>query len=124
MDVRSAMSPAVVTVGPNHTLEQAAQKMAEHNVGSAVIVDPDGQGPGIITERDVLRAVAKGENASLAVVGDYLTEDATVCGPSASLVEAARAMVRGGFRHIVIVDGSRVVGILSMRDVVRRWLQE
>lgn len=124
MDVLSAMTPAVVTVGPNHTLQQAAQKMAEHNVGSAVIVDPDGQGPGIITERDVLRAVAKGEDPSLAVVGDYLTEDATVCEPTASLVEAAGAMIRGGFRHVVIVDGGRVVGILSMRDVVRRWLQE
>ncbi|MDP8927090.1 MAG: CBS domain-containing protein [Actinomycetota bacterium] len=124
MDVGSAMTPAVVTVGPSHTLQQAAQKMAEHNVGSAVIVDPDGMGPGIITERDVLRAVAKGENPSQAVVGDYLTDEATVCEPGAALAEAARAMVRGGFRHIVVVEGSRVVGILSMRDVVRRWLQE
>ncbi|MDP8961383.1 MAG: CBS domain-containing protein [Actinomycetota bacterium] len=124
MDVRSAMTPAVVTVGPSHTLQQAAQKMAEHNVGSAIIIDPDGLGPGIITERDVLRAVAKGDNPSEAVVGDYLTDEATVCEPGASLVEAAGAMVRGGFRHIVVVEGSRVVGILSMRDVVRRWLQE
>ncbi len=124
MDVRSAMTPAVVTVGPSHTLRQAAQKMAEHNVGSAVIIDPDGFGPGIITERDVLRAVAKGENPSDAVVGNYLTNDATVCEPAAPLVDAAGAMVRGGFRHIVVVEGSRVVGILSMRDVVRRWLQE
>ncbi len=122
--MRSAMTPAVVSVGPSHTLQQAAQKMAEHNVGSAVIIDPDGFGPGIITERDVLRAVAKGDNPSVANVGDYLTDEATVCEPDASLVDAATTMIRGGFRHVVIVEGSRVVGILSMRDVVRRWLQD
>ncbi len=96
--------------------------MTERNVGSAVIVDPDGEGPGIITERDILRAVAADRDVDQEMVADHLNRNATVTESGASLEEAAETMVRAGFRHLVVVDGPHVVGVLSMRDVVRCWV--
>lgn len=122
MRVQDGMSPLVLTVGPNHTLRQAARMMAERNVGSAIILDPDGEGPGIITERDILRALAADNDVDTEVVADHLNTNATVTESRASLEEAAEAMVKSGFRHLVVVDGPRVVGVVSMRDVVRCWV--
>lgn len=122
MRVQDGMSPSVLTVGPNHTLRQAARMMAERNVGSAIILDPDGEGPGIITERDILRALAADNDVDTEVVADHLNTNATVTESRASLEEAAEAMVKSGFRHLVVVDGPHVVGVVSMRDVVRCWV--
>lgn len=122
--MRSAMTEAVVTVGPEHTLKQAAERMSDHNVGSAIVNDPDGVGPGIVTERDILHAVAAGKNLDEELVEDHAAQEATVTSPDTDLDEAAAAMVRGGFRHIIVMDGTDIVGIVSMRDVVRRWVEE
>jgi CBS domain-containing protein len=124
MNVRDGMSTEVLSVGPDHTLRQAAQMMVQRNVGAAVVSDFDGEGPGIITERDVLRSIAAGQDPEREFVRDHLTEDATVAVPDESIQSAAEAMLRGGFRHIVVVDEHTCepVGILSMRDVVRRFL--
>ncbi len=122
MRVQDGMSPSVLSVGPNHTLRQVARLMTERNVGSAVIFDPDGEGPGIITERDILRAVAADRDVDQEMVADHLNRNATVTESGASLEEAAETMVRAGFRHLVVVDGPHVVGVLSMRDVVRCWV--
>ncbi len=119
MQVRDGMSPLVVTVGPGHTLRQAAQVMARRNVGAAVVIDPDGEGPGILTERDVLHAVADGQDPEQEVVAAHLTADAVVAGPDWGLEQASDAMLRGGFRHLVVVDGGEAIGVLSMRDIVR-----
>jgi CBS domain-containing protein len=115
------MSSVVLTVGPQHTLRQAAAQMAERRVGAAVVLDPDGMGPGILTERDVLISVARGEDPDEECVSDHLTADLVFAGPDWSLEQAAVAMVRGGFRHLVVVDGGEIAGILSVRDVVRVW---
>lgn len=120
MLVREAMTAIFLTVGPDHTLRQAAELMAERNVGAALVRTPERPGPGIITERDVLRSIAAGEDPDVERVDAHLTGDATVATPDSSLDEAARAMVRGGFRHLVVVDGgTEVLGVLSMRDIVR-----
>lgn len=124
MQVLNAMTAAVVVVGPEHTLRQAAERMVERNVGSAIVLDPDGAGPGIITERDMLRSIAAGQDPDEEVVGDHLTDTATSCEPGTDLEEVAARMVRGGFRHIVVCDGPDLVGVMSMRDIVRSWLQE
>lgn len=121
MLVRDAMTPAVLTVGPTHTLRQAAKQMASRRVGAAVVVDPDGNGPGILTERDVLEAVAAGQDLDTEIAADHLTPDAVSGEPDWDLDTAAAAMVAGGFRHLVICDGPQVVGVLSVRDVVRVW---
>jgi CBS domain-containing protein len=124
MLVRDAMSPLVVEVGPGHTLRQAARLMAERNVGAAVVNDPDGVGPGILTERDVLRAVAAGEDPADVLVSSHVTTSVVYAEPTWSLDAAARAMVEGGFRHLVVMDGPTVRGVLSVRDVTRTWADE
>lgn len=121
MEVREGMSDVVLTIGPGHTLRAAADAMCQRNVGAAIVLDPDGQGPGVITERDILRSVAKGGNPDEELVANHLTKDLTFAAPDWSLERAAGTMVRGGFRHLVVVNGSELVGILSMRDIVRVW---
>jgi CBS domain-containing protein len=124
MEVREGMSSVVLTVGPSHTLRECARLMADRNVGAAVVLDPEGAGPGIITERDVLRSVAAGEDSTGEMVGDHLTEDAILATPDWSLERAAEAMMEGGFRHLLVVDGGDLCGILSVRDIVRCWARD
>jgi CBS domain-containing protein len=124
MQVREGMSTVVLTVGPGHTLRQASAQMAERGVGAAVVLDPDGMGPGIITERDVLISIAKGQDPDEERVADHLTAELVFAAPDWSLEQAAVAMVRGGFRHLVVMDGAETAGILSVRDVVRCWTDD
>jgi CBS domain-containing protein len=124
MKVREGMSTSVLTVGPGHTLRQAAALMADRPVGAAVVIDPDGMGPGIITERDVLISLGRGEDPDKEKVADHLTSDLVYAGPEWSLEAAAAAMVRGGFRHLVVIDGGETAGILSVRDIVRCWTDD
>jgi CBS domain-containing protein len=121
MQVREGMSEVVLTIGPGHTLRDAADAMCQRNVGAAVVIDPDAPGPGVITERDILRSIAKGCDPDTELVANHLTKDLTFATPDWSLEQAAGAMIRGRFRHLVVVDGSELVGILSMRDIVRVW---
>jgi CBS domain-containing protein len=95
--------------------------MCRRNVGAAVVHDPDAPGPGLITERDILRSVGAGQDADQELVAGHLTTNLTFASPEWSLEEAAAAMVQGVFRHLVVVDGGELVGILSMRDIVRVW---
>jgi CBS domain-containing protein len=124
VQVRDGMSDAVVTVNPGHSLRDAAKAMAERRVGAAVVIDPEQPGPGIVTERDLLEAVGSGQNPDTEKVGDHLSANLTFAEPAWSLERAAEAMVRGGFRHLVVVDGGELVGVLSMRDIVRCWVTE
>ena len=124
MHVREGMSTLVLTVGPGHTLRQAAAQMAERGVGAAVVIDPDGMGPGIITERDVLISIAKGQDPDTEKVAEHLTSELVFAAPDWSLEQAAVAMVRGGFRHLGVMDGGETAGILSVRDVVRCWTDD
>lgn len=124
MLVSEGMTDVVLTIGPGHSLREAASAMWQRRVGAAVVVDPDAHGPGVITERDILRAVAQGSDPEVERVGDHLTGNLTFAAPEWSLEHAAATMVRGGFRHLVVVQGSELVGILSMRDIVRVWCGE
>jgi CBS domain-containing protein len=121
MLVRDGMSPTVLTVGPGHTLRQAARLMAERHVGAAVVLDPDGAGPAILTERDLLEAVGAGQDVDSETVGEHLSPDLVFASPEWSLEQAASEMVRRRFRHLIVVEGSEIVGVLSMRDIVRCW---
>jgi CBS domain-containing protein len=124
MRVQEGMSDVVLTIGPGHTLRDAAAVMARRHVGAAVVVDPEEPGPGVITERDILLSVGAGEDPDTERVAGHLTSNLTFASPDWSLEEAAAAMVRGGFRHLVVVDRGELVGILSMRDIVRCWTQD
>jgi CBS domain-containing protein len=124
MQVRSGMSNLVLTVNPGHSLREAAASMAERGVGAAVVMDPEQPGPGILTERDVLLSIGRGEDPDRERVTDHLSADLTFAAPDWSLERAAEAMVRGGFRHLIVVDGGEMSGILSMRDIVRCWVSD
>jgi CBS domain-containing protein len=115
------MSGQVLTIGPAHTLREAARMMAARKVGAAVVVSPEGTGAGILTERDILNSVAADENPDTELVEDHCTQDLVFAAPGWTLEEAATAMVRGEFRHLVVVEGHEVTGLLSMRDIVRCW---
>ena len=124
MHVHEGMNDVVLSVGPGHTLRVAARLMSERNVGAAVVIDPDSNGPGILTERDVLKAVGDSGDPDAELVADHLTSDVVFASPEWSLEEAAAAMVRGGFRHLLVVDSGEVVGIISVRDIVRCWTED
>lgn len=120
MHVQDGMNPDVLTIGPSHTLREASRQMAKRRVGAAVVSDADGLG--ILTERDVLEAVGAGQDPDVELVGNHLTKDLVFAAPDWIMEDAAAAMVRGGFRHLVVLEGNEVVGILAMRDIVRSWI--
>src|SRR5215213_4265686 len=124
MQVRDGMSATVLTVGPGHTLREAAKLMSQRKVGAAIVIDPEQPGPGILTERDLLDSLGAGQDPDAEKVGDHLSATLTFAAPDWSLERAAEAMVRGGFRHLVVVDGGEMVGVLSMRDIVRCWTDD
>lgn len=121
MKVEDGMSVRVLTIGPAHTLREAARMMADRKVGAAVVVNPDLAGVGILTERDILLSVAAGESPDTEAAGEHCTQDLVFATRSWTMEDAAATMVRGGFRHLVVVEGQDVVGLLSMRDIVRCW---
>ncbi|MEV0651200.1 CBS domain-containing protein [Phytomonospora sp. NPDC050363] len=123
MQVRNAMSTQVLSIGPDHTLRQAAALMAQRRVGAAVVVDPDSSGIGILTERDILNAIGAGLDPDVERTGSHLTSDLVFAPPTWTLHEAAAAMVRGGFRHLIVIDGHEPSGVISVRDIVRVWSQ-
>jgi len=124
MQVHEGMSRTVLTVGPGHSLQAVARLMSERKVGAAVVMDPDGPGPAIITERDILVSLGDGQDPGAETVAEHLTRDVVYAAPDWSLEEAAAAMVRGGFRHLIVLDGGETVGILSVRDIVRCWTDD
>jgi CBS domain-containing protein len=124
MQVRDGMTDVVLTVGPGHTLREAAAAMCRRQVGAAVVLDPEAPGPGMITERDILLALGRGSDPDTEKVSDHLTTKLTFAAPDWSLEQAAAAMIRGSFRHLVVVDGGELAGILSMRDIVRCWTED
>jgi CBS domain-containing protein len=121
MQVREAMSTVILHVGPEHTIRQTAQLMSARRVGSAVVHDPEGSGVGIITERDILNAIGNGLDPDVEKTATHITWDVVYAGPAWTLEEAAAAMVRGGFRHLVVVEDDEVLGIISVRDILRVW---
>jgi CBS domain-containing protein len=123
MLVREAMSNAVLQVGPGHTLRQAAQLMSERKVGSAVVLDPDSEGLGIITERDILNAIGRGLDPDTEEAAEHITWDVVYASPGWTVEEAAAAMVRGSFRHLVVLESDQVLGVISVRDILRVWVQ-
>ncbi len=121
MRVRDAMTQNVLTITPGRTLREAAAFMKKHNVGAAVIMDPEQPGVGIVTERDLVHSLGDGLDPDRETVGDHLTSEAAFADADWPLEDAADAMARGGFRHLVVVHRGEVAGIISMRDLMQVW---
>jgi len=124
MHVRDGMSEVVLTVGPTHTLREAAAMMAEKNVGAALVSDDETPVPHIVTERDILLSLGGGEDPDSERVADHMSDSVISASPDWSLERAAAEMSRRGIRHLVVYDGAELVGVLSMRDIVKVWTSE
>src|SRR5438067_6900297 len=114
--VGEIMSKDLITVGPDTTVAEAATVMGEHHAGSALVMD-EGSLAGIFTERDIVRALGEHFDAAGHPVSHWMTSNPTTIGPDASTEQALDAMLHGGFRHLPVIDGDQVVGMLSLRDV-------
>lgn len=121
MLVRDAMSTVVLTIGPTHTLRQAAALMAARKVGAAIVHDPDAGGIGILTERDILISVGRGQDPATERAHAHTTTDVVFATPAWTLEEAAGAMAHGGFRHLIVLDRDEPAGVVSVRDIIRCW---
>jgi len=124
MEVREGRSKVVLTLGPGHTLRDAAARMTEKSVGAAVVIDEESPGPRIISERDILNSLGNGEDPDSERVGDHMSDTLIAAAPDWSLERAAMEMAKRHIRHLVVVEGSELMGILSMRDIVRVWTSE
>jgi CBS domain-containing protein len=116
MLLRDLMNTCVATTTPGASVSAAAAGMVKANVGSAVVM----QGPflaGILTERDVLRAAASGEDLSASTVAAWMTPDPQSASPGTPVAEAAQIMLLNGFRHLPVVEGRTVCGVVSLRDL-------
>jgi CBS domain-containing protein len=124
MEVRDGMSKVVLTLGPGHTLRDAARRMSEKGVGAAVVIDEEYPGPRIISERDVLSSIGRGEDPDSEYVSDHMSDTLITAAPDWSLERAAMEMSQRHIRHLVVVESGELIGVLSMRDIVRVWTSE
>jgi signal-transduction protein with cAMP-binding, CBS, and nucleotidyltransferase domain len=124
MEVREGMSKVVLTLGPGHTLRDAARRMSEKGVGAAVVIDEEYPGPRIISERDILSSIGRGEDPDSECVSDHMSDTLITAAPDWSLERAAMEMSRRHIRHLVVVESAELIGVLSMRDIVRVWTSE
>jgi CBS domain-containing protein len=119
---REHMSRDLLTVAPTERLGDVAERMVERDVGAALVTE-GARLVGILTERDVLRAVAKGFGDDV-TVSEWMTRDPETMEPDEPTLHAAVLMIHGGFRHLPLVDGEEVVGMLSIRDLMRIVLDD
>jgi CBS domain-containing protein len=120
MNIQDVMNADLLTVSPEATIREVAQRMSERNVGAALLVDSAVEGyPGILTERDILNSIAAGHNPDSQLVGDSATSNIVTVSTDSSLEDAVEKMMEGDFRHLLVVHGGDAVGIVSMRDLAR-----
>lgn len=124
MQVREGMSEVVLTVGPAHTLREAAERMVEKGTGAALVTDDEMPVPSIVTERDILTSLALGEDPDAERISDHMSEGVVTAAPDWSLERAAAEMSKRGIRHLVVYEEGDLVGVLSIRDIVRVWTSD
>jgi CBS domain-containing protein len=121
--VASVMTRDVLTVEPSDTIGEAAEKMTASDVGAVVVLEHMARIVGIVTERDLLRAVASRARAAEARVRQWMTSDVMTIGPDTTVEEAAKIMFDNNFRHLPVVKDDRLLGIVSLRRL-SRWAFE
>lgn len=124
MKVRDGMTEVVLAVGTAHTLRQAAARMVEKGTGAALVIDGESPAPRIITERDILISIGRGEDPDSERVLDHMSESVIAASPEWSLERAAAEMSRRKIRHLVVYENGELIGVLSMRDIVEVWTSD
>lgn len=117
MEVRDLLSGDVVTIDGSASVEEAASEMLESAVGSLAVVK-DGQLRGIFTERDVVRSAASGQSATASAVEEWMTSYPDAFLPDMEVKEAADWMLAAGYRHLPVMEGSKLIGMLSIKDIL------
>jgi signal-transduction protein with cAMP-binding, CBS, and nucleotidyltransferase domain len=115
------MSEVVLSVGPSHTLREAATMMVDRGVGAALVNDDEQPVPCIVTERDILGSLGRGQDPDSELVSAHMSEGVVAAAPDWSLEHAASEMSTRGIRHLVVFEDGELVGVLSIRDIVRCW---
>ncbi len=123
-NVLAVKGPKVVTIRPEQTIRQALMLLAEHNIGALVVVDEGGRPVGILSERDIVREAARNEAVFSRVVSTIMTRNVIIGTPQDDLVSAGATMTEKHIRHLPIVDRSRLVGIVSIGDIVKAHRNE
>jgi signal-transduction protein with cAMP-binding, CBS, and nucleotidyltransferase domain len=118
------MSEVVLTVGPGHTLREAAEQMTARKIGAALVLDDETPGPSIVTERDILLSLGAGQDPDSERVADHMSDGVIAAAPDWSLERAAAEMSKRGIRHLVVYEDGELIGVLSMRDIVRVWTSD
>ncbi len=118
MKVREAMSRVILTAAASTTIAEAASLMAQRRVGSALVLDGR-RLAGIFTERDIVKALSQDGSATSQAITHWMTRNPQTISPDATLEEAQRRMLDGNFRHLPVMDGDELVGMLSLRDISR-----
>jgi CBS domain-containing protein len=121
--VSEIMTKEVVTVGPEYNVADVASVMHARGIGSVIVLEDD-RVLGILTERDILKVVGSGEDPKNAAAHEALSDDLITVGPGAPVEQAAREMVRAGVRHLPVVSDEGLIGIVSIRDLVRWSVQD
>lgn len=121
MEIQVGMSEVVLRIGPGLTLREAASRMSERGIGAAIVEDEEWPVPRILTERDLLNAVGAGLDPDSELVRDHMSEKVITASPEWSMERAATEMSKQGIRHLVVCSGGELVGVLSMRDIMRAW---
>ena len=124
MEVREGMSEVVLTVGAGHTLREAARRDDREGRRRGGRARRGVPGPGVVSERDILHSLGRGEDPDSERVGDHMTDTVISAAPDWSLERAAVEMSHRHIRHLVIVERGELVGMLSMRDIVRVWTSD
>ena len=115
----------VATIGPHETLLSAAAELGKRRIGALVVVVPDGSVVGIVSERDIVAAIAKGGAAMLdQIVSEVMSSDVITCTPSDTMEQLMSAMTEQRIRHLPVVSDGALVGIVSIGDVVKRRVAE
>jgi CBS domain-containing protein len=122
MTVVHAMGPRIVSVRPDETVQVAIARMLEENVGSVAVTE-DARLVGIFTERDVLRLAGNGPSFSELLVGDVMTRGLVTLPPDTDLLEAAKIMGERQIRHLPILEGEHLLGVVGIREVLRALME-
>ena len=124
VSVLATKSSDVITVRPDQSLREAVDLLAEHNIGALIVVDEPGRPIGIISERDIIREAARTEMVLGQPVSRVMTKDLITASPEDDLETVLQTMTAKHFRHLPIVDGERLIGVISIGDVVKAQLDK